>query len=64
MPPSVRSMAQWQRVIDENPFAKVLKEGRQEHAVFLDEHHQVFGRVRRARAPPRGLPKRPRGARV
>ncbi len=34
--PSVRSMAQWQRVIDENPFAKVLKEGRQEHAVFLD----------------------------
>lgn len=33
---SVRSMPQWQRVIDENPFAKVLQEGRQEHAVFVD----------------------------
>jgi uncharacterized protein (DUF1697 family) len=34
--PSLRSLAQWQRVIDENPFADVLKAGNQEHAVFLE----------------------------
>lgn len=36
--PTLRSLEAWQRVIDENPFAAVLKEGRQEHAVFLDAH--------------------------
>jgi uncharacterized protein (DUF1697 family) len=34
--PSVRTIEQWQRVIDDNPFAKVLKAGNQEHAVFID----------------------------
>jgi len=35
--PTVRSLAEWQRVIDEDPFAQVRNEGRQMHAVFLDE---------------------------
>jgi uncharacterized protein (DUF1697 family) len=34
--PSVRTIEQWRRVIDDNPFAKVLKAGNQEHAVFID----------------------------
>jgi uncharacterized protein (DUF1697 family) len=34
--PSVRTIKEWQRVIDDNPFAKVLKAGNQEHAVFVD----------------------------
>jgi uncharacterized protein (DUF1697 family) len=34
--PTVRTLAQWQQVIDENPFAEVLTKGNQEHAVFVD----------------------------
>ena len=35
--PTVRSRDEWQRVIDEDPFAKVRSEGNRMHAVFLDE---------------------------
>jgi uncharacterized protein (DUF1697 family) len=35
--PTVRSLAEWQRVIDEDPFAQVRGEGKQMHAVFLDQ---------------------------
>jgi len=35
--PTIRSLDEWQRVIDEDPFAKVRSEGNRMHAVFLDE---------------------------
>lgn len=34
--PTVRSVKEWEAVIDGNPFRAELTDGRQEHAVFLD----------------------------
>jgi uncharacterized protein (DUF1697 family) len=35
--PTIRSLPDWQRVIENDPFAKVRTDGRQMHAVFLDD---------------------------
>ena len=35
--PTIRSLSEWQRVIDADPFAEVRSDGRQMHAVFLDD---------------------------
>jgi uncharacterized protein (DUF1697 family) len=35
--PTVRSLAQWQRVIEDDPFGQSRSEGKQMHVVFLDE---------------------------
>ena len=35
--PTVRSREAWLRIIEENPFAQVMQDGRQVHAVILDE---------------------------
>jgi len=35
--PTIRSLSEWQRVIDGDPFAEVRSDGRQMHAVFLDD---------------------------
>ena len=35
--PTIRSLAEWQHVIDADPFADVRSDGRQMHAVFLDD---------------------------
>ena len=35
--PTIRSRAEWQRLVDEDPFATARTDGRQMHAVFLDE---------------------------
>jgi uncharacterized protein (DUF1697 family) len=35
--PTVRSLSEWQRVIEEDPFSEVRSDGKQVHAVILDE---------------------------
>lgn len=39
--PTVRSLDEWVRVIDEDPFAAVRSEGKQMHAVFVDEQPEA-----------------------
>ena len=36
--PTVRSLQEWRRVIEDGPFAGARSDGKQVHAVFVDEH--------------------------